>query len=38
MSEAQRAGGARGGRDQFQWNDVKEDKHRCAWQRPTRLP
>ena len=28
MSESQRAGGARGGRDQFKWDDVKEDKHR----------
>ena len=28
MSEAQRAGGARGGRDQFKWDDVREDKDR----------
>ena len=28
MGEAQRAGGARGGRDQFKWDDVREDKHR----------
>ena len=26
MSESQRAGGARGGRDQFQWDTVRQDK------------
>ena len=28
QGDSQRAGGARGGRDQFKWGDVREDKHR----------
>ena len=31
-------GGNRGGRDAFDWKEVKDDKHRCAARRAPRMP